>query len=358
MNPICSKCQFLTGETVKFRRCPKIPIFHRDMLCSNENNIVKDHVSGDTYSPYCEEVNRYGECLFYYPVGLIKPTVLFEGTVVTVTGTQPLIVTTDGTNPSPKMKPEGEFNEGVYTLEIELEHTTLIKAACIEDGVLSEVNELICELPDVPVISFDQLTNTVTIDSYNKVFYTTDGTDVSTSSDVYEGPFVIDHNTTVKACSYVDDTLSEQVSLYCVSIEPPVIEFTPETNTVTITSDDTVLYTVDGSEVYDDSDVYSNPFVINKNTLVKAACIVNGILSDEVELECKVASEPVISFNNNTVTITGENTILYTTDGSDVKKKDTEYTGPFRITQTTTVKAKSIVDGRMSTQAELECVVQ
>lgn len=358
MNPICSKCKFLTNESVRFRRCPKIPVFHRDMLCSNENNTVKDHISGDTYKPFCEEVNRYGECLFYYPLGLSKPTIVFEGTLVTITGTKPLIVTTDGTDPTSKMKPEGEFNEGVYTLEIELEHTTYIKAVCVEDGVISGINEIICELPDIPVISFDQLTNTVTIDSYNKVFYTIDGTDVTEESPVYEGPFVIDHNLTVKAKSFEEETLSEQVSLYCVSIEPPVIEFDPTTGTVTITSEDTVLYSTDGSDIYDDSDVYSNPFVITKNTLVKAACLVNGILSDEVELECKVASEPVISFNNNTVTITGENTILYTTDGSDVKKKDTEYTGPFKITATTTIKAKSIVDGRMSTQAEMECVVQ
>ena len=119
------------------------------------------------------------------------------------------------------------------------------------------------------------------------------------------------------------------------------------------------MYSTDSSDIYDDSDPYSAPFIITKNTLVKAACFVNGILSEQVELECKVASEPVISYNQSTrtVTITGENTILYTTDGSDVRKKDTEYTEPFRITQTTLVKARSIVDDILSSQASMECTV-
>ena len=70
-------------------------------------------------------------------------------------------------------------------------------------------------------------------------------------------------------------------------------------------------------------------------------------------------STPKITFNasTKTVTITGENTILYTTDGSDVRKKDTEYKGPFKITSTTTIKAKTIVNDRLSEQTELECVI-
>ena len=78
MNPICSKCKYLTAEAVRFRPCAKIPIIHRDMLCSNENNMRKDNVTGQQFTPYCEEVNRHGECLEYYPEDLEKPRVVFD----------------------------------------------------------------------------------------------------------------------------------------------------------------------------------------------------------------------------------------------------------------------------------------
>jgi hypothetical protein len=72
-----------------------------------------------------------------------------------------------------------------------------------------------------------------------------------------------------------------------------------------------------------------------------------------------VPSVPVITYasGKKTVTIKSDNPVLYTTDGSDVKKKDAEYKAPFKITQTTTVKAKSIVDGRLSEQAIQICNV-
>ena len=361
VTPVCSKCKFLTNEPERFRKCPKVPIFHRDMCCSNENNVIKDHVSGDTYKPFCEEVNKHGECLEYYPTGLDVPAIAFFDTdnTVNVYGDTPIIITFDGSEPSKESTPVGVYDDEqkVYVYEEILEHSCTVKAACILEEVLSDVAEYNVVIPDVPVISFDKSSNTVTINSYNKVYYTTDGSEVTTDSPEYTEPFVIDHNVTVKCCSYARGTLSEVVSLECLSIEPPVIEFDPDTNTVSITSDDTILYSTDGSDIFDDADEYTAPFVIDHNTVVKAACLIDGELSPQSELECKVPVEPVISFNaqTKTVTITSDNPVLYTTDGSDVKKKDSEYTGPFKITETCTVKAKSIVDGRLSAQAESEC---
>ena len=162
----------------------------------------------------------------------------------------------------------------------------------------------------------------------------------------------------VKAVS-VTDRLSNISELECVFIAPPEILFDSETNEVSISGENKVLYSIDGSKIYDDSDEYTGPFVIEKNTTVRAACILNGVLSDEVTLICKVPSKPTITYDSKTktVTIKGENTILYTTDGSDVRKKDSEYKAAFKITATTTVKAKTLVNDRLSEQAELECVV-
>ena len=100
MTPICSKCIYLTGEAVRFRPCAKIPIFHRNMLCRNENNMIKDKVSGDSYTPFCEEVNRHGECLEYYPSGLKAPEITFieDDNLIIISGTSPIVFTTDGAN--------------------------------------------------------------------------------------------------------------------------------------------------------------------------------------------------------------------------------------------------------------------
>ena len=362
ITPICSKCQFLTDTPVRLRPCAKIPIFHRDMLCTSPDNTIKDNVTGVEYTPFCEEVNRHGECLAYKPVDLEKPEINFfeEDNLVVLYGKSQFVVTADGTNPTSKLEPVGVYDEELelYKYDFVIEHTSDIKAACIIDGVLSEIEELRCEVPDVPVIEFDKSTNTVTILSFNKVYFTVDGSKVTEDSDVYEGPFVIEHNTTVKAKSYARDDFSIEVSRYCISIEPPVIEFDQDTNKVTILADDTILYSVDGSDIYDDSDVYDEPVDLTQNTIVKAACIVDGELSEQVEKECKVANPPVITYDEKThkVTIESENLVRYTLDGSDVKKSSTEYDGPFAITETCTVKASSFADEKESETTELECV--
>ena len=362
ITPICSKCIFLTDTPVRLRPCAKIPIFHRDMLCTSPENTRKDNVTGVDYTPFCEEVNRHGECLAYMPEGLEKPEINFyeDDNLVVLYGKSQFVVSADGTDPTSKLEPVGTYDKEleVFTYDFVIEHTTDVKAACIIDGVISEVTELCCEIPDVPIIEFDKSTNTVTIKSYNKVYFTTDGTTVNEDSPVYEEPFVIDHNTTVKAKSYAREDFSIEIQRYCISIEPPVIEFDADTNKVTLIADDAVLYSIDGSDIYDDSDVYSEPIELTQNTIVKAACVVDGELSEQVEKECQVANPPVITYDEKThkVTIESENPVHYTLDGSDVKKSSPEYDGPFAITETCTVKAASFTDEKESATTELECV--
>ena len=369
INPICSKCKFLTNKPVRFRRCADIPIFHRDMLCSAEKNMIKDNVTGDKYTPFCEEVNRHAECLVYIPNDLTKPEITFEEglDIVTIVGTNPLIITTDGKDPAVKdlkfqsiSVNEIEYDEETktYKAEFKLEHSSNVKAVCVEDGVTSEVAELKCEVPDVPEIEFDKSTNTVTIKSYNKVFYSTNGSNVTEESLIYNGPFTIDHNTTIKARSYAREDLSVQVSEYLISIEPPVIEFDAATNKVTLLADDSIVFSIDGSDLYNDSEVYVEPIELTKNTLVKAACLVDGELSEVVEKECKVANPPEITYDPVTrkVTISSENPVRYTLDGSDPKKSSTLYEVPFAITESCTVKASSFTDEKQSAVTSLECV--
>ncbi len=68
---------------------------------------------------------------------------------------------------------------------------------------------------------------------------------------------------------------------------------------------------------------------------------------------------PVISCSDNMVTITFEDgaKVYYTTDGTDPTISSTPYTAPFAITETNTVKAIAVADGKLtSLVAEKECV--
>lgn len=363
IKPVCAMCKFIANSPAKPRPCSRIPIIHKDMVCVAEGNAVKDNVTGESYAPFCEEVNRHGECLVYYPVGLEAPSFTYfeEDKLFCLYGNSQLLVTTDGTDPSAKTKPVGSYDEEkhVWAYEFHVEHSCVVKAACILDGVVSDIVEEEVSVQDVPEIEFDSDTSTVSIKSYNKVFYTLDGSAPDENSLEYTAPFTITENTLVKAISVCDGFYSEIVSKQCDTIEAPVIKFDKETNTVTIESDDTVLFSTDGSDIFDDADEYTAPFVITENTLVKAAAIVDGVLSTQVELECRVPTKPVIEYDEKkrTVKITSDDEVLFTVDGTDVKKKSEMYQAPFTIKETTTVKAKSIVDGKFSEQAELVCEV-
>lgn len=364
MFPVCSKCIYLTNKPERFRKCPCVPIFHKDMLCSNERNAIKDSVAGVSIKPFCEEANKHGECLAYYPIGLEKPEIFFEEgeNILTVKGTSDIILEVldksgeKNADAIGNLRSESGENGAVCTVEIL--HSCKLRARCIKDGVYSDCAEKTVEIADAPEILFDKETNTVSIKSYNRVFFSADGSEVTEDSKEYTEPFVIDHNTTIKARSSANSELSKTTTQYCVSIEAPVIKFDEENNIVSIEADDTILYSTDGSDIYDDAQEYDGDFVIEKNTTVKAACIVDGELSEQTELECKVPDAPEIEYDNQThkVTITAENSVRYTTDGNDVKKKDSEYTLPFVITETCTVKAVSFVDSRISEQTKKKCV--
>ena len=140
MKPVCSKCVYLTTDKAKFRKCPSIPIFHRDMLCSNENNSFKDSVTGEPINPFCEEVNRYGECLFFYPKGLETPEIFYDGaTEVTIKGTSPIVYTTDGTAPTTKTNLCEKMIDDVQVARVKIEHTCTVIAECVMNDAVGIV---------------------------------------------------------------------------------------------------------------------------------------------------------------------------------------------------------------------------
>ncbi len=122
---------------------------------------------------------------------------------------------------------------------------------------------------------------TITCASENvTIYYTTDGTDPSRDSKVYNSPFFIPTTTTLKAFSHdnKDNKETEVVQgVYNINLAAPI--FSPEPGNYTFgrtidiscgIGNVTIYYTTDGTTPTVNSDVYETPFFIPTTTTVKA----------------------------------------------------------------------------------------
>ena len=104
----------------------------------------------------------------------------------------------------------------------------------------------------------------------------------------------------------------------------PVITFSNTTSTITITAGDgeSIFYTTDGSNPDANSNVYSEPFELTEEKVIKAISKKNYLIDSEIAtLTVEKLATPSISFNEETreVTITAVEgaVIYYTTDDTD-----------------------------------------
>ena len=141
----------------------------------------------------------------------------------------------------------------------------------------------------------------------------------------------------------------------------PSSNYFSDTQNVTMASNLTdiggkIYYTTNGNDPrdqYSGRQEYTGQISISETTTFKAVAYVGNLYSDVVEKTyTKTPAAPVISpasctFNEPlTVTITAESgaTIYYTTDGSTPSPTNgTQYSAPFTVSTTTTVKARAYV---------------
>jgi hypothetical protein len=284
-------------------------------------------------------------------------------TLTDTTSGATIYYTTNGTTPTTASTP--------YTGPIAVSTTTTINAIAAGTGigassVTSGTYTIVAPTPTLSPGAFGNFTAPVTVtitDSASGVtiYYTTDGSTPTTASKQYTGPFTVATTTTVKAFASGGGYAAGSAVSGTYTIVAPQPTFSPGafgnfTAPVTVTITDsapgvTIYYTTDGSTPTTASTQYTGPFTVSTTTTVKAMASGGGYGAGAVTSGTYtiVAPQPTLSpgpFGSFTapVTVTLADTapgvtIYYTTDSSTPTTTSTQYTGPFTVSTTTTVKA-------------------
>ncbi len=207
--------------------------------------------------------------------------------------------TTDGTEPT--------LESPIYR-RFRVSGRTVVKAVAIKDGLSSEVSvaEYAPGRCANPVISpadgttFEHAGQQVSIawsGADGILRYTTNGSDPTTNSPVYGGPFTIDDSTIVKAkafgSQYFDSAIvTARLTRIWVNVATPVVNapatFTRATISTAIitlycaTEGATIRYTLDGTEPGASSAIYTEPFYVTDSCTVKAYAVCEDYLDSAV----------------------------------------------------------------------------
>ena len=195
--------------------------------------------------------------------------------------------TTDGSNPT--------VDSPVYR-RFRISGRTTVKAIAVRDGILSDVATAEYALGQCadPVITpndgatFEWSGEQVSISWQGEdgvLRYTTDGSDPTRESPVYEGPFTVSDSTIIKAKAFSDNffdsaVVTANITRVWTDVAMPQIEaadsFTGSKTKVVIscaTEGVAIRYTLDGSTPDSNSDVYAGPFCVTDSCTVKACAV-------------------------------------------------------------------------------------
>ena len=278
-----------------------------------------------------------------------------KATITTTTAWSSIYYTTDGTEPS-------SSNGTLYNGPFDVTAQTTIKAIVTKEGFTnSEVTTTTIYKVVTPTIQDNNehaISITTTTPGAN-IYYTTDGTNPTTSSTAYTGPSADFSDLLIKAIAVKDGMINSDVGEGLVSIKcaTPVISFDNTTSTVSITCNtegSTIHYTTNGDTPTGSSTGYSAPFSVTSPTTVKAiATHATKDPSNVAELAISQVATPTIQNNgSNAVSITTETdgaTIYYTTDGSDPTTSSNLYSTPLQENVSgVTIKAIAVKDNMIT----------
>lgn len=178
------------------------------------------------------------------------------------------------------------------------------------------------------------------------IYYTLDGTEPTTASNIYTEPIAVNYNVTIKAMA-VNPKLFSSTDEYQVNwfkVETPVLSLNGSTLTISTATDGAVIYYDFDEQPTANSPVYSSPITIVDNRKVFAVAVKNNWNDSEVATlspDVFVCTQPTFSYNGRYLQVeTGEGmTIHYTVDGTKPTASSDVCNGPIEITELCTVRA-------------------
>ena len=160
------------------------------------------------------------------------------------------------------------------------------------------------------------------------IYYTTDGTNPTTSSSKYSGPITVSSTQTIKAIAAASDFSNSAVASGLYTIQPPAATpaFSPAGGTYTTTqmvtmSDATpgasIYYTTDGTNPTPSSSKYTGPITVSSTQTVNAIAAANGYSNSAVGSAAYVIQPPpTFAFSGSPGSLTiasgGEGTVTLT----------------------------------------------
>ena len=204
------------------------------------------------------------------------------------------------------------------------------------------------------------------------IYYTTNGTTPTVSSNVYSGPIAVSATETLNAIAVATGFSNSAVgsAAYTISTTTATPTFSPAAGTYTSTQNVTIADTTAGAVIYyttngttpttTTSSIYSGPIAVNATETVKAIAVATGLTNSAVgsaayTINLPAAATPTFSPAAGTYTgaqnvtiadTTAGAVIYYTTNGTTpTTTTSSVYSGPIAVSATETVKAIAAATG-------------
>ncbi|PKN78217.1 MAG: hypothetical protein CVU48_08940 [Candidatus Cloacimonetes bacterium HGW-Cloacimonetes-1] len=285
-----------------------------------------------------------------------------EVVLATVTSGATIRYTLDNSDPNE--------NSTIYSAPILVNAITTCKAQAYKNGwksssITANTYNMVVVNPvlSIPSGSYSSVQSVSISCATNgaSIRYTTDGSEPTVSSPIYNNPILISVDTTIKAKAFKAGWLESSTTLASYSFTVATPTFNPaggvylSTQNVTIscsTNGAVICYTTDGSDPTSSSALFSIPILVSVNTTIKAKAFKAGWLESSTtsaNYNLTVATptfDPTgglyLSTQNVTISCSTDGAeIRYTTDGSEPIASSLLYSNPVLVFLDTTLKAKA-----------------
>ncbi len=211
-----------------------------------------------------------------------------------------IIYTTDGKNP--EITKDGKIIHGsLYSGRILIDKFTIVKALCYADGVISDISRTAYSFkaayplftPSTGNYALDQVVEISSATLGATIYYTTDGTNPSQSSNIYVTPLTISSPVTIKAIAYKFGWAYSETKEAIFTFQPGSPAVYPPGGIYDATLDVTlspsligseIRYTLDNSDPTETSALYTAPVLIDSSKILKAIAIKTGMENSEIAI--------------------------------------------------------------------------